>query len=103
VPDAPALAALDKGFTGLMQDALTSQGLDASQFSLLSTAFDADGKGFDRVLDNTGINMANGRLLLSDGLSGRVTGIAAAAHLITFTTRSTGMQPLSTVKLVELP
>ena len=103
VPDATSLAALDKGFTGLMQDALTSQGLDASQFSLLSTAFDADGKGFDRVLDNTGVSAANGRLMLSDGLSGRMTEIAASAHAITLTTQSMGMQPVSTVKLVELP
>jgi Bacterial Ig-like domain (group 2) len=103
VPDAPALAALDKGFTGLMQDTLMSQGLDAPRFSLLSTAFDADGTGFDRVLDNTGISTANGRLLLSDRLSGRVTEIATAAHAITLTTRSLVMQPVSTVKLVELP
>lgn len=103
VPDARTLKALDQGFTALLQDTLTGQGLDVSHFSLLSTAFDANGKGFDRVLDNTAISASNGRLQLADGLASRVTEISSAAHAITLTTRSLGMQPLATVRSVELP
>lgn len=103
VPDARTLGALDQGFTGLMQDTLAGQGLDVPHFSLRSTAFDANGRGFDRVLDNTAVSVANGRLLLTDNLAGRMTEIGSTAHAITLTTRSLGMQPVATVKSVALP
>ncbi len=70
-PDAAALALLDGRFTQALQSDVAAQGLDPRTFSFLSTPFDADGTGADHILDNLGVMMGGGRLLLQDRLAGQ--------------------------------
>lgn len=70
-PDAAALAELDGRFTQALKDAVAAQGLDPRRFSFISTPFDADGTGADRILDNLGVDAGHGRLLLQDRIGGR--------------------------------
>lgn len=100
VPDAKGLALLDRGFAQALQESLGSQGLDADKFSPLSTPFDANGKGFDRLLD--GLTVARGALSLTDGFTGRQLSIDVEDHALVLTTRQ-GAQPLASVSRVELP
>jgi hypothetical protein len=51
---------LDRGLSAKLADALSAQGLDARQFSLLSTPFEADHSGFDAVLDRSHVDVAAG-------------------------------------------
>ena len=71
VPDAEALAQLNARFTQALDETLTSQGLDTRTFSFISTSFNADGTGADRVLDNISVSTDHGRMLLDDRLAGR--------------------------------
>jgi len=75
-PDAKSLQALDHSFNGVLRDTLTAEGLDADKFNLFSTAFNADGTGFDAVLDNTHV-ATGGKLELQDDLMGRSTDVSA--------------------------
>ncbi len=70
-PDAAALAELDGHFTQALLSDVAAQGLDPRTFSFLSTPFDADGTGADHILDNLGVVMGGGRLLLQDRLAGQ--------------------------------
>ncbi|HLW75143.1 MAG TPA: Ig-like domain-containing protein [Gammaproteobacteria bacterium] len=103
VPDGRSLAALDQGFTGLMQGTLESQGLDAAHFSLLSTPFDADSKGFDHILDNTRVSSAGGKLSLADGLAGTTTEITPSQDAILLEIRAAGMPQLTSMRRIPLP
>lgn len=70
-PDAAALAQLDARFTQALSAALTSQGLDPQKFSFISTTFNADGTGADRVLDNLSLSTDHGQMTLDDRLGGQ--------------------------------
>ncbi|HEY3859344.1 MAG TPA: Ig-like domain-containing protein [Gammaproteobacteria bacterium] len=84
-PDAKSLSILDKQFTGLLGSALTTEGLDSPHFSLVSTAFNADGTGFDAVLDHTQV-LVGSHLQLLDGLAGQMTDISIDGKTLSFTT-----------------
>lgn len=100
VPDAKGLALLDRGFAQALRESLGSQGLDADKFSPLSTPFDANSKGFDRLLD--GLTVARGGLSLTDSFTGRQLSIGIEDHALVLTTRQSA-QPLASVSRVELP
>ncbi|MGE5624072.1 MAG: Ig-like domain-containing protein [Bacillota bacterium] len=102
-PDGRALASVDAALTTLLADTLQSQGLQADKFSLLSTPFNADGSGFDRVLDNTVVNTAAGRLDMQDGLSRRDTEIASTGGELTLSTRDLDAPGVTGVRRVALP
>ncbi|HET7176921.1 MAG TPA: Ig-like domain-containing protein [Gammaproteobacteria bacterium] len=51
-PDAASLDKLNALYTQALAAALASQGLDAKDFSFITTSFNADNTGPDRVLDN---------------------------------------------------
>ena len=65
LPDAPGMQALDKTLTGAIGGELDAAGLDARHFSLLYTAFTADHRGFDRILDQSRVDAAAGRIDLA--------------------------------------
>ncbi|HEY1773620.1 MAG TPA: Ig-like domain-containing protein [Gammaproteobacteria bacterium] len=88
-PDAKSLAILDKNFAGLLDKALTAEGLDSQKFSLASTSFNTDSKGFDAVLDH--LSAATGvQLQLQDGLAGRMTEIGFSGKTVSFNTHDMG-------------
>lgn len=70
-PDAASLAQLDGRFTQALKDDVAAQGLDPQTFSFISTPFNADGTGADRILDNLGVDTDRGRLMLQDRMGGR--------------------------------
>lgn len=84
-PDAKSLSVLDKNFAALLDKSLTAEGVDGQKFSLASTSFNADSKGFDAVLDHTTV-VAGSHLQLQDGLSGRMTDIGFSGKTVTFST-----------------
>jgi hypothetical protein len=92
-PDAKSLSVLDKNFAGLLDKSLTAEGMDSRKFSLASTSFNADGTGFDAVLDHTRV-VAGPHLQLQDGLSGRMTEIGFSGKTVTFSTH--GMDDATT-------
>jgi hypothetical protein len=83
--DAKSLSVLDKNFAGVLDNALTSEGLDRRKFSLTSTSFNADSTGFDAVLDHT-TAVTGERLQLQDGLGGRMTDIGFNGKTVSFST-----------------
>jgi hypothetical protein len=60
VPTAAGMQTLDRVLSAKLADALSAQGLDARQFSLLSTPFEADHSGFDAILDQSHVDVAAG-------------------------------------------
>ncbi|HKT33150.1 MAG TPA: Ig-like domain-containing protein [Gammaproteobacteria bacterium] len=88
VPQAAQLAALNQAVVGLMASALGSQGLDPAKFNLIATPFNANGAGFDRVLDNIAVVQSSGQFLLRDTLGQRETVITfnVAQHAVAFST-----------------
>lgn len=82
-PDAKSLVLLDKNFAGLLDKTLTAEGLDSQKFSLVSTSFNADGTGFDAVLDHTSA-VTGPHLQLQDGLAGRMTEIGFSGKTVNF-------------------
>lgn len=70
-PNAESLRQLDSGLVEALRPALRSQGLDPLTFSFVSTRFDANGLGADRLLDNIAVNTSQGKLALDDRLDGR--------------------------------
>jgi len=70
-PDAASLAQLDGRFTQALQSDVAGQGLDPQAFSFLSTPFNADGTGADHILDNLGVILGGGRMLLQDRMAGQ--------------------------------
>ena len=62
VPAAAGIQALDRALTAKLADTLSAQGLNARQFSLLSTPFEADHSGFDAILDQSRIDPAAGTI-----------------------------------------
>lgn len=71
VPAAEDLAQLNGRFTEALATALASQGLDPEKFSFISTTFNADSTGADRVLDNLSVSTDHGKMLLDDRLGGQ--------------------------------
>lgn len=79
LPDASGLALLDKTLGGMLADAFAETGVPA-HFSLLNSAFTADHTGFDRLLDQTHVDLQAGRIqaagrsleLRTDARTGRV-------------------------------
>jgi Big-like domain-containing protein len=65
VPAAADMQTLDRGLSAKLADVLSAQGLDARQFSLLSTPFEADHSGFDAVLDQSHVDVAAGTVQLA--------------------------------------
>ena len=84
-PDARSLSVLDKNFAALLDKSLTAEGLDSQNFSLASTSFNADSRGFDAVLDHTSASTGS-HLQLQDGLSGRTTEIGFSGKTVSFST-----------------
>lgn len=84
-PDGKSLAILDKNFTGLLDTALAAEGLDSRNFSLFSTSFNADGTGFDAVLDHTQA-LTGSHLQLLDGLAAQMTDIGFEGKTMSFST-----------------
>ena len=70
-PVAEDLAQLNGRFTEALATALTSQGLDPQKFDFISTTFNADSTGADRVLDNLSVSTDHGKMLLDDRLGGQ--------------------------------
>ncbi|HEX4299494.1 MAG TPA: Ig-like domain-containing protein [Gammaproteobacteria bacterium] len=62
VPTAAGMQTLDRGLSAKLADTLSAQGLDARQFSLLSTPFVADHSGFDAILDQSHVDVAVGTI-----------------------------------------
>jgi Big-like domain-containing protein len=84
-PDAKSLSLMDKNFAGLLDKALAAEGLDSRHFSPASTSFNADGTGFDAVLDHTSA-ITGSHLQLQDGLAGRMTDIGFNGKTVNFST-----------------
>ena len=99
-PDAKSLKALDEGFGKMLRGNLTEQGLDADHFSLLSTPFNADGTGFDRLLD--GMSVSPGRTGLHVSTSGREMDVGFGRGTVIFSTGVADGQAMSNDSL-ELP
>jgi hypothetical protein len=100
-PTAKSMAVLDRNFAGLMGQALATEGLDSQKFSLFSTSFNADGTGFDAVLDHTQA-LTGPRLQLQDGLAGQVTDIGFEGKTMSFETH--GMyDPAPLTQRFDLP
>jgi hypothetical protein len=85
-PDAKSLSVLDRNFAGLLDQALTAEGLDSRHFSLSSTSFNADSTGFDAVLDHVSV-VTGSHLQLQDGLGGRTTDIGFSGKTVSFSTQ----------------
>lgn len=100
VPDAQGLVLLDRSFGQAFQESLEAQGLDADSFSLLSTPFDANSQGFDRLLD--GLQVSRGGLSLTDSFTDQQLTVGFDGQALVLSTRQ-GMQPLVSVTRVELP
>jgi len=94
-PTAASLSVLDKNFATLLDKALAAEGMDSRKFSPLSTSFNADGSGFDAVLDNTRVT-TGAQLQLQDGLGGRMTEIGFTGKTVNFDTR--GLDDASSMK-----
>jgi hypothetical protein len=62
VPAATDMQTLDHGLTAKLAGSLSAQGLDAKQFSLLSTPFEANHSGFDAILDQSHVDAAAGTI-----------------------------------------
>ncbi|HEV2212063.1 MAG TPA: hypothetical protein VGS99_01830, partial [Gammaproteobacteria bacterium] len=69
---APQAAAV-QGLTSMLRDVivpwLQQAGADTAQFNPISTPFQANGTGFDRVLDESRADPATGRITISDGIN----------------------------------
>jgi hypothetical protein len=65
VPVAAGMQTLDRGLSAKLADTLSAQGLDARQFSLLSTPFAADHSGFDAILDQSHVDAAAGTIQIA--------------------------------------
>ncbi len=50
----------------IVQKWLTDNGLDPNTFDLITTPFDADGSGFDNVLDSTQVDTTSGTITIKD-------------------------------------
>jgi hypothetical protein len=100
-PDAKSLSLMDKNFAGLLDKALTAEGLDSRHFSPASTSFNADGTGFDAVLDHTSA-LTGSHLQLQDGLAGRMTDIGFNGKTVNFSTRDMNEDKMQT-KSFDLP
>lgn len=105
VPQAAQLAALNQAVVGLMASALGSQGLDPAKFNLIATPFNANGAGFDHVLDNIAVVQSSGQFLLHDSLGSRETTIAVDAvhHAVAFNTVAMGGQAAPSHTSLVLP
>src|SRR6185437_6488370 len=88
-PDEKSMRLLDKQFAGLLDAALTAEGLDSRKFSLFSSSFNADGSGFDAVLDNTRA-LTGSHLQLQDALGGQVTDISFQGKTLSFSIADAG-------------
>src|SRR6185312_230204 len=66
VPAAADMQTLDRSLTAKLVGSLSAQGLDAKQFSLLSTPFAADHSGFDALLDHSRVDAAAGTIQVAD-------------------------------------
>lgn len=68
---APQPAAV-QALTGMLQDLLApwmqEAGMDGAHFSPIGTPFQANGTGFDRVLDESRVDAAIGRITIGDGV-----------------------------------
>ncbi|HEY1771838.1 MAG TPA: Ig-like domain-containing protein [Gammaproteobacteria bacterium] len=62
VPAKADMQTLDHGLTAKLAGALSAHGLDPSQFSLLSTPFEADHSGFDAILDQSHVDSVAGTI-----------------------------------------
>lgn len=62
MPAATDMQTLDRSLTAKLAGDLSAQGLDAKQFSLLSTPFEADHSGFDALLDQSRVDAAAGTI-----------------------------------------
>lgn len=62
IPDRKGLDELDRELAATLKSPLSVMGLDASQFSFLSTPFNADHTGFDALLDSSHIDAAAGSI-----------------------------------------
>ncbi|HEY4126811.1 MAG TPA: Ig-like domain-containing protein [Gammaproteobacteria bacterium] len=100
-PDGKSLSLIDKHFTRLLGTALTAEGLDSRHFSLVSTSFNADGTGFDAVLDHTRA-LTGSHLQLQDGLAGQVTDIGFEGKTMNLSTRGMDDAAPTTVR-IDLP
>lgn len=105
VPQAAQLAALNQALVGLMAGALGSQGLDPAKFNLIATPFNANGAGFDLVLDKTAVVQGSGQFLLRDTLGQRETTITfdTAHHAVAFSTVDLNAQAAATHAGFVLP
>lgn len=68
--DAIGADRIEHALGGFLAETLAGQGLEPSTFSVLSTPFEANHRGFDRVLDNLTESADARGLTLSDALSG---------------------------------
>jgi hypothetical protein len=89
---------------------LNRAGIDSSQFNLISTPFIADGTGFDSVLHNSAMNLATGKLTISDGATTQTSTITYTPGTNSLAIGSTSSGPrgssvnfLSTVVPAQAP
>ena len=102
IPDAHSLTLLDAQLVTQLQDTLAARGLDVAKFSLLSTPFNANSSGFDRVLDESSVDSSGGRLRFLDGVTHREIVFGIENWSVTLTTRELGTPGLATVTHVDL-
>lgn len=80
-PDAATLAQLDGRFAQALQGDLKGQGLDPQSFGFISTTFNADSTGANRVLDNISVDVTHGKLLLDDRMGGQRIEVGLEARM----------------------
>ena len=68
-PNVQAANQLNTALTTFLAQSLSGQNLDPAKFDLVSTPFSLNDAGFDHVLNNTSVVLANGGLLVSDALA----------------------------------
>ena len=90
LPGAADVTALDRMLAGLLADALQSQGIDTRNFSVLTTPFAADHTGFDRILDTSQVDAANGlvRIPAGSGFETTIIALDPTSGMLRWTTRT---------------
>jgi hypothetical protein len=82
----------------VVQSWLTAAGLDATTFDLIATPFDADGSGFDGVLDITVVDPDTGGIAIDDGTTSQQATLStdATGGTLSVTSTTTGAGGTST-------
>ena len=94
-PSPDAVELISRVVVQVAQLWLADAGVDTAEFSLISTPFQADGNGVDKVLDQTTVDSATGEITITDGDTTQVTNVSydtgeGAINVATTTTGPSG-------------